>query len=658
MRRGFSKFVDRNWTQEDTEEYSIGDIDLINLRLNLPADSPRNRKIDRGSGDIYNSESKHYNTLERRASQTVSKQRSLQGYETRPLPRQTNLRADADNKVEYLYTRNDDFQKVVVQEPISEDHFLFPTKKKLRGSTASSIQQQVQRRFESIPCSESQLDNSISEFPFKVTPSGNLKVESSQVIFASKKLSVLVADPKNTKVNIHPEPQRIRAKMSREMGQPEPSERQKTPNSPMMESLINHAGGISTLGNLLGGISPVRSPMKEASEYESKETCEILDPELDLGRLGYSSVQEIDWDKAKLPEKKNLYLELYHRITNNTNADCKVYIDNEEFSCHLIVLQCYSELFDAYVAVKKVELPSDKCSVSTFALIYEWMITGEPSYLHLNRGNVLDIFVSARYLRIKDLVEQCWALIDQIDVFNEDTAFLLYMDAKKRNLPEVMELMLPRIQNFFLMLVSSQDWLELDVDDIKNLLSSNYISVNCEMEIFMSAVRWLKHDWQERDKHKYDVLTCVRFGNIAPWQLVDIKRNPENPDFLQLATDQKICKMIDDGLSFVIIKYWYGQEKEDFQYWNTTLGLTEPLARNWAGPDKTYFTFREFLIYLDQYRRSQLIEKNKPKNLDKSDKNKPQETKYTAPKLSPRIPTMDEFMSKKVPPKKLNKIIS
>lgn len=35
-----------------------------------------------------------------------------------------------------------------------------------------------------------------------------------------------------------------------------------------------------------------------------------------------------------------------------------MYIDNEEFNCHLIVLQCYSELFDAYVAVKKVELPS------------------------------------------------------------------------------------------------------------------------------------------------------------------------------------------------------------------------------------------------------------------------------------------------------------
>lgn len=78
----------------------------------------------------------------------------------------------------------------------------------------------------------------------------------------------------------------------------------------------------------------------------------------------------------------------------------------------------------------------------------------------------------------EDLVEQCWAFIDHTDVFSEDTAFLLYMDAKEKNLPEVRELMLPRIQGFFLMLVSSQNWLELELDDVKNFLKSNYICVN------------------------------------------------------------------------------------------------------------------------------------------------------------------------------------
>lgn len=111
---------------------------------------------------------------------------------------------------------------------------------------------------------------------------------------------------------------------------------------------------------------------------------------------------------------------------------------------------------------------------------------------------------------------------------------------------------------------------------------------------------------------------------------------------------------------FVIIKYWYGQENEDFQHWNNMLGLEEPPPRNWSGTEKAYFTYREFLIYLDQYRRNQMFEKSKPK----TEKTLKVETK-TLPammeRMPPKIPTMDEFLSKKKMvsnPKKINNIVS
>lgn len=95
----------------------------------------------------------------------------------------------------------------------------------------------------------------------------------------------------------------------------------------------------------------------------------------------------------------------------------------------------------------------------------------------------LEVSVIYKYLyiyelKLTDLIEQCWAFIDNTKVFNEDTAFLLYVDAKEKGLTEVKELMLPRIQKFFLMLVSSQDWLELDLEDVQKFLQSNYICIN------------------------------------------------------------------------------------------------------------------------------------------------------------------------------------
>lgn len=82
--------------------------------------------------------------------------------------------------------------------------------------------------------------------------------------------------------------------------------------------------------------------------------------------------------------------------------------------------------------------------------------------------------------------EQCWAFIDNDDLFSEDTAFLLYLEARKSKNTAVMELMVPRIMKFFLMLVSTRDFLELSFEELCLLLKSNYISVNRYSSVFFS----------------------------------------------------------------------------------------------------------------------------------------------------------------------------
>lgn len=88
------------------------------------------------------------------------------------------------------------------------------------------------------------------------------------------------------------------------------------------------------------------------------------------------------------------------------------------------------------------------------------------------------IYIYIFFWRSIELEEQCWAFIDNDELFSEDTAFLLYLEAKKVRNTAVMELMVPRIMKFFLMLVSTKDFLDLAVDELCLLLKSNYISVN------------------------------------------------------------------------------------------------------------------------------------------------------------------------------------
>lgn len=65
----------------------------------------------------------------------------------------------------------------------------------------------------------------------------------------------------------------------------------------------------------------------------------------------------------------------------------------------------------------------------------------------------------------------------------------------------------------------------------------------------MSAVRWLRFDWKSRQKYLVDLMRCVRFGWIEPWQLIDVKRNPENPEFIAIMKNPDVLRMVDDGLA-------------------------------------------------------------------------------------------------------------
>lgn len=65
----------------------------------------------------------------------------------------------------------------------------------------------------------------------------------------------------------------------------------------------------------------------------------------------------------------------------------------------------------------------------------------------------------------------------------------------------------------------------------------------------MAGVRWLYGDWVTRQRYCVDVMGCVRFGLISPWQLVDIKRNPDNAEILAIVNHPDVQQMVDDGLA-------------------------------------------------------------------------------------------------------------
>ncbi|XP_062526465.1 uncharacterized protein LOC101738452 isoform X2 [Bombyx mori] len=421
-------------------------------------------------------------------------------------------------------------------------------------------------------------------FPFKHTPSGYLKVQSNQVVFQSSTVGVLLADPTQAKVKVKFE--------GKAAGEPDDDTSENFENDNEPEPLLR----FGNRENIQVRNADVKTRVRNSKSVSSKD-----EKGKDLASLGYTTSEPIDWMRVQLPKKQDLFQEFYRRVHNFINTDAVVRIDNNELRCHQIVLQVYSSFFDANVN-KEIDLPSSKVTPEAFRSIYEWMVyNGCESNKVLKRENILDIFCAAQYLSIKDLEDQCRAFILNENLFCEDTAFALFREAKLKGMTPVVDIMVPRVMRFFLPLVASKDFLDLDHEEVMIFLKSNYICVTSEMEVLMAGVRWLHGDWSSRRHYAIEIMRCVRFGLISPWQLVDIKRNPDNSEILEIVNEPEVQQMVDDGLAYVIIKYWYGNNSKNYYHWIDVLGLTEPAERNWIGDEKNHVTYKDFLKYLEQF---------------------------------------------------------
>lgn len=65
----------------------------------------------------------------------------------------------------------------------------------------------------------------------------------------------------------------------------------------------------------------------------------------------------------------------------------------------------------------------------------------------------------------------------------------------------------------------------------------------------MSAVGWLVYNWQHRIMYVNNVMVCIQLGHLAPWQLIDIRCKPTNPEFIQVTSFTEVKKLTEDGLA-------------------------------------------------------------------------------------------------------------
>lgn len=302
-----------------------------------------------------------------------------------------------------------------------------------------------------------------------------------------------------------------------------------------------------------------------------------------LASLGY--VPPDEW--PNLPEdciqqsavvKPNLYDMISEVMKKRQKTNCVITIGQlGNLKVHLMVLQGYSGLFCDLNNNACVELPMERITPRSFELVYEWMMEDNP---RLSRHGLLEVLRAARFLKIPQLVAQCEHCLTQ--GFAEESALLLYLEARLLHLERTYRPFLQRVGRFFLTLVASQEYLQLPMHALWLLLCSNNICVNSELEVFMAAVRWLNFKWPKRRLIISQLLSCVRFALIPPWLLIRLHdENSHSTELRRITSHPDVLQQLHDGIGYTTTRLCYGSDREAFVQHMERTGMQPPVQRKW-----------------------------------------------------------------------------
>ncbi|KRF97899.1 uncharacterized protein Dwil_GK27639 [Drosophila willistoni] len=299
--------------------------------------------------------------------------------------------------------------------------------------------------------------------------------------------------------------------------------------------------------------------------------------ERDLFSLGYNASKVDSWPTSQLFEKPNLYLMLLELIRKRLKANAIIIIGQNSEYVHLMVLQSFSRMFRDIHNVLSIELPMEQVTPRSFKLIYDWMIEDKPL---LTRLGLLEVWRAANFLQIPQLELQCEVCLAQ--GLNEESAFMLYLESRILKMEQIQQHFLERVSKFFLSLVASQEFLSLAREPLLVLLGSSMISVNTELEVFMSAVRWLNYQWPQRKENISEVVAKVRFALIPPWLLIRLQKpKMTSLSVERIAQQAEVRQFIHDGIAYTTTRLFYGNDRDSFREHLQRTETQTPEQRMW-----------------------------------------------------------------------------
>ncbi|XP_065661792.1 kelch-like ECH-associated protein 1 [Hydra vulgaris] len=210
--------------------------------------------------------------------------------------------------------------------------------------------------------------------------------------------------------------------------------------------------------------------------------------------------------------------QMYNDIFKGGNfADIILSFHNKEIRVHRIILAASSEVFSTMLQTNMKEKIDGKVDMELSGLLprfaddfIKYLYTGE---IELTVENVESLFSCANFFIINGLRDACSSFLK--DILSPMNCLSVSTIANRYCCFDLEQKALKMLHDNFSLVANGTEFLNLSLEDLIEILSSDEIQVSSEDVVFSALMKWIYFDSSVRLLHFEDLFKCIRFPYLS-----------------------------------------------------------------------------------------------------------------------------------------------
>ncbi|XP_019637846.1 PREDICTED: kelch repeat and BTB domain-containing protein 6-like [Branchiostoma belcheri] len=203
-------------------------------------------------------------------------------------------------------------------------------------------------------------------------------------------------------------------------------------------------------------------------------------------------------------------------------ADVYLQVEGRTFACHRLVLvaSCpyFASMFTGgFSEAKQQTVSLQEIDAGCMEEILKYAYSGT---VQVSRTNARELYLASDLLQVEHVRDTCLQfMVNQVD---SSTCMIAYQFAQAYGITELLQAAKAFICSKFSQLSQTEEFLDLPLSDLKDILSSPDLDIEDELVVLQAVERWIKYNPEERMSLLEDAASVIRFNLIQPSKVPEL----------------------------------------------------------------------------------------------------------------------------------------